>query len=203
MKQKLIIEFLGTFFLVLVVALTGNPVAIGAVLIALVYMGGYISGAHYNPAVTLALWVNDKVGSPEALRFIATQLLAGIAAAAVYFFIHGSSFVPHIGENVSLVSASLIEMLFTFLLCTVIFHVAVATKTRNNQYFGAAIGLTLLVAAAVGGPISGGAFNPAVGVSPLLFDITHLVQHKVELMLYLLGPTAGGLLAAYVYRLTK
>src|SRR3954471_21380263 len=85
----LIIEFIGTFFLVLTIGLSANPIAIGVVLAALVYMGGYISGAHYNPAITLGIWVQRKIKSGEAGIYILVQLIAAIAAAMVYQLIHG------------------------------------------------------------------------------------------------------------------
>lgn len=200
--KKYIIEFIGTFFLVLVVALTGNPLAIGVVLAALVYMGGYISGAHYNPAVTLAVWMNKKIESAVALRYILTQFVAAVAAAAIYFVLQGKTFIPQPGINISLPSAIIIEILFTFLLASVILHVAATTKTKGNDYFGLAIGFTLMAGAFAGGPISGGAFNPAVGVGPLLFDFAHIANHTTNLFVYLFGPLVGGALASIVYKLT-
>lgn len=203
MDKKYIIEFIGTFFLILTIAFTGNPIAIGAVLTALVYMGGYISGAHYNPAVTLALLINKKITTPLALRYMLTQFGAGIAAAAVYLAIHGEKFVPKLAKHVSISSALLIEILFTFLLASVVLHVAATDKTKGNNYYGIAIGFTILAAALVGGPISGGAFNPAVGVSPLLFDINHLNSNIVNILIYLIGPFLGGIVAGFVYRIIK
>jgi glycerol uptake facilitator-like aquaporin len=198
--KRYIVEFIGTFFLVLTVALTGNPIAIGAVLVALVYMGGYISGAHYNPAVTLALWVNKKITSERATYYIVIQMLAGIVASGVYFFIQNKMFLPELGQGVSGISALSIEVLFTFLLASVVLHTAATEKTKGNQYFGLAIGLTVLAGAFAGGPISGGAFNPAVGISPLLFDITHIQDHMINVVIYLIGPIVGGMLAGLVYK---
>jgi aquaporin Z len=199
--KKYVNEFIGTFFLILVIAFTGNPIAIGIVLAALVYMGGYISGAHYNPAVTLAIWLTKKIDSHTAVRYMAIQLIAGIAAAGVYFLIHGSKFIPSPGHDVSMFSALAIEILFTFLLASVVLHVAATDKTKGNDYFGLAIGFTVLAGAFAGGPISGGAFNPAVGISPILFDITNISSHLPNLFLYLVGPLVGGALASVVYKM--
>lgn len=193
-------EFVGTFFLVLVVAFTTNPLAIGGVLAALIYMGGYISGAHYNPAVTIAALINNRISLDEAIQYIVTQFLAGIFAAGAFAFIHGSLFLPKLGHNVSPLSASIIEILFTFLLCSVILHVTSERRVKDNSYYGLAIGFTLMAAAFVGGPISGGVFNPAVGVSPLLLDIVHFPENAVHLAIYLLGPLAGGALAGVVFK---
>ncbi len=200
MTKKLIAEFIGTFFLLLIVALTENPIAIGIGLTALVYMGGYISGAHYNPAVTLALFINKKITASGAGAYMLTQFIAAIFASYAYFLIHGNHFIPQMGKNSSFTSAFLIELLFTFLLASVVLHVAVTDKTKGNNYFGIAIGFTLGAAAFAGGTISGGAFNPAVGVGPLLFDITHAANHGTSFLLYLLGPFIGGTLAGTLYK---
>ncbi len=200
MLNKLKIEFLGTFFLILTIALTGNPLAIGGVLVALVYMGGYISGAHYNPAVTLSMMVTNKIKSAEAVKYIATQMTAGIFAALVYNLIAEKKFIPSIASDTNFVSAFFVELIFTFLLCSVILHVAATDKTKGNDYFGVAIGFTLMIAAFAGGPISGGAFNPAVGISPLLYDITNIGSHLMHIGLYLAGPISGGIIAGIMYK---
>ncbi|CAN5141737.1 aquaporin [soil metagenome] len=202
MDPKLIIEFIGTFFLVLTVALTGEPIAIGGVLIALVYMGGYISGANYNPAVTLALYLNNKIEKKLALKYVAVQMVAGLIASSVYLAIAGKYFTPGVPASQALGQAFLVEVFYTFLLCTVILHVAATDKVKDNQYYGLAIGLTLMVAAFAGGSISGGAFNPAVGVSPLIFDISNLSSKLMDVSLYLIGPLTGAVLAGLIYQFT-
>lgn len=197
--KKLLVEFIGTFFLVLVVSLSGSPIAIGFILMAMVYMGGYISGAHYNPAVTLGLWISKKIGRNEALQYMGTQLLGGLVAAGVYSSIKKDFFLPAPGDGVSWMAAFVVEVLFTFTLVSVVHHVAVTEKTKGNDYYGLAIGMTILAAATAGGPISGGAFNPAVGVSPLIFDLSGISWHIGNILLYALGPLAGGALAGWVY----
>jgi glycerol uptake facilitator-like aquaporin len=83
--QALMMEFVGTFFLVLIVAFTGNPLAIGVGLMALVYMGAAASGAHFNPAITLGLYLNGSIRKRTAVQYAAVQLAAAFVAAAVYF----------------------------------------------------------------------------------------------------------------------
>lgn len=172
--KALFIEFVGTFFLVLTVALTGNPLAIGAILAAMVYMGGYISGAHYNPVVTLAMVWTDKLKAALAWRYIAVQLMAGIAAAATALAVSGERFLAKPGLDTSFGLALILEVLFTFALVSVVLHTAATAKTDGNSYYGLAIGLVVLAGAAAVGPLSGGAFNPAVGVAPALYDFGHL-----------------------------
>lgn len=193
-------EFIGTFFLVLVIALTGSPLAIGAALTALVYMGGYISGAHYNPAVTLGLLLSKKIKSPIALRYMIVQLIGAICAAGMFYLITGSHFTASIAPKVPVISALLIETVFTFLLVTVVLNTAATDKTKGNDYYGAAIGLTVMAAATAGGGLSGGAFNPAVGLGPILFDIAHLQSHLVNAGVYFVGPFLGGAAASVVYK---
>src|SRR4029078_495727 len=81
--RKYITEFIGTFFLVLVVALTGNALAIGATLMVMIFAGGHVSGAHYNPAVTLAVLIRGKVTSQDAIIYMVVQVIAAIIAALI------------------------------------------------------------------------------------------------------------------------
>jgi aquaporin Z len=198
--KNYIIEFIGTFFLVLTVALTGNPIAIGAVLMVMVYMGGYISGGHYNPAVTLAVFLSKKISAYAAVRYMASQIAGGFVAAFVYSLIKSSFFMPAPGAGVTNLSAYLIEILFTFALASVVLHTAVSKKVDGNDYFGLAIGSTVMVGAFAGGTISGAVFNPAVALGPMLFNFGSI--NTAHLILYLVGPLIGGALASVFYKHT-
>ena len=194
-------ELIGTFFLVLVVGLTGNPIAIGSTLMVMVYMGGHISGGHYNPAVTLAVMLRKKIEMKEALIYMLFQLLGAILAALTYYIIFATTFAPHPESGFhNNIKPLLVEIIFTFALASVVLNVATSKKTAGNSYYGLAIGFTVLAAAFAGGPISGGAFNPAVGTGPILVD-TIMGGHSIgNLWIYLLGPFTGGALAAMVYK---
>lgn len=196
--KKYIVEFTGTFFLVLTIAMTGNPIAIGAILIAMVYMGGYISGAHYNPAVTLAVLMRGKISVNTAINYMVVQIIAGAVAAFVFLMIKGTAFVPT--PSVGFFAATLTEVLFTFALATVVLHVATSKQTEGNDYYGLAIGLIIMAAAFAGGPISGGAYNPAVAIGPMLVDMEHFSRNVISLPIYLIGPFLGAAIAAIVYR---
>ena len=201
--NKYVIEFIGTFFLVLVVGLTGNPIAIGVILAAMVYMGGYISGGHYNPAVTLGVLLQKKIASTEAGIYMLVQLFAAICAAGVYQIIHGSKMIVTPGIGVHFGAALLVEILFTFALVSVVLHTAVNKKNKGNHYYGIAIGFVLMAAAFAGGQISGGAFNPAVGLGPNIYNLSYLSTHISNLWLYLIGPFVGGIIASLVYSYTS
>lgn len=197
--SKYLVEFIGAFFLVLTIALSANPLAIGVVLVAMVYMGGYISGAHYNPAVTLAVYLRGKIELLPAATYIIFQILGGFIAAVVARYVTGTFFVPAPGPEVTGQAVFLVELLYTFALATVVLHVATSVGTEDNEYYGLAIGFTVMAAAFAGGPISGGVYNPAVAIGPILYDTANTGVNASHLLMYILGPLAGGALAGLVY----
>ena len=208
LARKLVTEFVGTFFLVLTIGLAvlGEvevaPLAIGSVLMVMVYMGGHVSGAHYNPAVTLAVWLRGKMPASEVAPYVGAQLVAAFAAAFVAHAVLGGTFAPAPAEGVSLAAFFAIEVLFTFALVLVVLNVATAPTTAGNSYYGLAIGFTVLAGAFVAGPISGGAFNPAVGLGPILVDALFGDGRALGgLWVYLVAPTLGALLAVPVYKM--
>jgi aquaporin Z len=198
MKQN-IIEFIGTFFLVLVITLSGNPIAVGAILIAMVYMGGYISGAHYNPAVTLAVWLRGKMERADAFRYMAFQTLGALSAAFINYLITGNAIVPKPSADITFISIILVEAIFTFALASVVLHATTSRKTVGNEYYALAIGLTVMAAAFAGGPISGAVINPAVAIGTMVVDLGNLTANFTNLVFYILGPALGAALAANVY----
>ena len=207
--NKYVTEFIGTFFLVLTVGfavLAGTPMAplaIGATLMVMVYMGGHVSGAHYNPAVSLAVLLRGKLQARDAVAYMAMQVLGAFAAAAVVYLVLGRTFAPAPGADVSPMAALLVEVLYTTALCLVVLHSATAPQTTGNSFYGLAIGFTVVAAAFAGGHISGGAFNPAVGIGPILMSALVGGGSAGNLWLYLAGPFIGGALAAAVYRVQQ
>lgn len=199
MVNKYAIEAIGTFFLVLTIGLSANPLAIGFILMIMVYMGGYISGGHYNPAVTLTIWMQKKIAQRDALLYMFFQLLGAVTASLVFFLITQETLLVQPGNLVAFNEAILLEILFTFALCSVVLHTAVSKRNTPNQFYGLAIGGTVLVGAYSVGSISGGAFNPAVGVGPALVVMITGPISVSNLILYLLGPSIGAVLASLVY----
>tara|TARA_B100000401_G_scaffold231035_1_gene156376 strand:- start:52 stop:666 length:615 start_codon:yes stop_codon:yes gene_type:complete len=194
--KKYLIEFIGTFFLVFTIGLTGNPLAIGIMLTVLVYMGGHISGAHYNPAVTISILCKKLIEVKEAINYILAQLIASFLAALLVFYIDDN--LMHVVPNTSYSSLQIIlsELIFTFLLVLVILNVATNKKTEGNSYYGFAIGFTVMASAYCVGGVSGGAFNPAVGFGPALLDmISGTGKDFLYIWIYIIGPILGGYLA--------
>ena len=200
--NKYTIEFIGTFFLLLTVALTGNPLAIGGILAAMVYMGGYISGGHYNPAVTLAVKIRGAIDTKTMYRYWGAQIGGAIVASLIYFTLKEKAFVPSPPEGISFISAFITEVIFTFALCFTVLHVATSKQTKGNQYYGLAIGLVLMAGAFAGGPISSGVYNPAIGIGTILVDLPNISTHLPNLGLYIIGPAIGGILASLTYKTT-
>ncbi len=202
---KYLTEFIGTFFLTLTACLTvtgDRPIpalAIGSSLMIMVYMGGHISGAHYNPAVSLALLLRKKFPSSDFVPYVVSQLLGATVAAYVAYLVLGKTVGVAPGTGVSAFTAVLVEALFTFALALTVLNVACSEKTKGNSYYGLAIGFTIVVAAFAGGWISGGAFNPAVGTGPNVINALFGGGTWSTLWIYYVGPLLGGVLASVVF----
>lgn len=199
-------EFIGTFFLVLTIGFVVfaeaplAALAIGSVLMVMVYMGGHVSGGHYNPAVSLAAAMAGKLEKRELVPYWLAQVAGAIAAALTTMVIVERTFAPAPGPQVSGLGAWVAEFLFGFALCLVVLATATHAKTKGNSYFGLAIGFTVLVGAIAVGPISGAAFNPAVGIGPILVHAARGGEGLGNLPLYIVAPSLGGVLAALVSR---
>jgi aquaporin Z len=201
--NKYITELIGTFFLVLTIGCTvisgGSgivpPLAIGSVLAVMIFAGGHISGGHYNPAVTLGVWMRGRCAAKDVAPYMLFQICgAAIAAVAVKSLNVGSvktAMTPAIGP------ALLAEFLFTFALVFVVLNVATSKDTAGNSYFGYAIGFTVLVGALAVGKISGGAFNPAVAVGISLMGLVSWAS----IWIYLVADLLGGVAAAGAFML--
>ena len=200
-------EFIGTLFFVLTIGLvvtTDQPLApltIGSVLMVIVYMGGPVSGAHYNPAVTLALFLRNKMRRADLLPYWGAQVLGAVAGAYLSRMFTDRTFTIAPAATTSPGVAVLVELFYTALLALVVLNVAARDSVKGNSYFGLAIGFTIVVAAVAGGPISGGAFNPGIATGALLVDTLAGDGGLGNLWIYLIGPLAGGGLGAIVFKL--
>jgi aquaporin Z len=166
-----------------------------------VYMGGPVSGAHYNPAVSLALFLRGKLPRADLLPYWAAQLLGAMLGAYLAYVVLDHGFAPAPGPNVGTATVLLVEGLYTCLLALVVLNVAARDSVRGNSYYGLAIGFTILAAAYAGGDISGGAFNPAVAAGSIIVNAAFAGGGFQDLWLYLVGPLAGGMLGALLFKL--
>lgn len=193
--EKYITEFIGTFFLVLVVALTGNAAAIGATLMIMVFAGGHVSGGHYNPAITLGVLIRGRISSTDAIAYITAQLLAATVAALIARWYLGGENIVSLSLDGKIFKAFMAEFIGTFALAYVVLNVATSKGTTGNSFYGLAIGFTVFAMATTFGSISGGAFNPAVAVGATVVKLFELKN----IWLYIVACLAGGFLAAFVF----
>lgn len=210
--KKYLVEFIGTFILVFTIGCavaSGSPLAalaIGSALMVMVYAGGHISGANYNPAVSLSLVMRGKLSKADFIPYIVAQIAGGLTGAILSHFVTGNNAaVVHApGANISMMSALLAEIIGTFALCYVVLNTAVAKANSGNSFYGLAIGFTVFLMAVGLGGISGGAFNPAVGIGRNIADAIVGDGHTiVNIWLYIVGPLAGGVLASIVYNIVN
>jgi aquaporin Z len=205
LSAKLLTELAGTFVFFTVIALSGHigvlaPLAIGVVLMAMVYMGGHVSGAHYNPAVTFGLFLRGVIPASTMAAYWAAQLVAGILAFVFGYLVSGASPGIHPGAGVYWYSALAAEIVFTAALVLVVLNVAATKQTAGNSFYGLAIGATVAAGVLAVGPISGAGFNPAVGVSATLGSALFAHGGWSDLWLYIAGPLAGAAIAAVLHR---
>lgn len=201
--MKYLYEFIGTFFLVFTVGMTVlspnsigpfAPLAIASALAVMVYAGGHVSGGHYNPAVSLAVYIRGKLRLEDLFIYWTVQLIAAVVAAFLTIYLKGGA-----GEQaVSLdtVKVLIVEFLFTFALCFVVLNVATVKATAGNSYYGFAIGFTVLVGAYAVGTISGGAFNPAVALGAAILNL----NQWSGLWVFVLANLLGGAAAAFLFK---
>ncbi|MFT3909179.1 MAG: aquaporin [Ferruginibacter sp.] len=201
--KKLITEFIGTFFLILTIGLVvvggkGDfaPVAIGSALMVMIFAGAHVSGAHYNPAVTVAVLIRGRINISDAIGYWVAQIVGAVAAAyTVMFLLHDK--MPAAATAMTDTTRALVaEIVGTFALCYVVLNVATAKGTVGNMFYGLAIGFTVLAMAYALGGISGGAFNPAVGIGVCFMKLADWSN----IWVYLVGCFGGAVIAAIVFK---
>jgi aquaporin Z len=201
--RKYVVELIGAFFLVLTVGMTVMktpegvipPLAIGSALMVMIYAGGHISGGHYNPAVTLAVWIRGKCPTSDVIPYMVAQVIGAVLAALIVIYLKGG--MPKEGPPSRDPFASLlVEFLFTFALAYVVLNVATAKSTAGNSNYGLAIGFTVLTGAFAVGTISGGAFNPAVAIGISVMGLSSWIN----IWIYLVGCFAGGAAAGVLFK---
>jgi aquaporin Z len=200
--RKYIAEFIGTFFLVLTVGCTVIPaaagvipaIAIGAVLMVMIFAGGHISGGHFNPAVTFAIFIRGRLELKDVIPYWLAQIAAGVVAAFVAVWLVGKDGTPLEITNISVVFGA--EFLFTFALAYVVLNCATAKGTLDNSFYGLAIGFTVLAGIFAVGAISGGAFNPAVAIGAAAMKLLRIS----DIWIHIVAELAAGLLAGLTFK---
>ncbi len=195
LPKKLVVEFTGAFFLVFTICVSSGdlaPFAIAGVLTALIFAGGHISGAHYNPAVTVSIWLRGKFPAHEIAPYAVSQVAGAVAAGLTAGLCVGNAESVAVFDTTTVLIA---EVLFSFALCFVILNVATARGTAGNSFYGVAIGLVVLAGALAVGSLSGAVFNPAVAVGLFVKG----VADAGGVLIYTVASITGGVAAASVF----
>lgn len=200
--KKYLMELIGTFFLVFTIGMSvlagGNgvipPLAIGSILMVMVYAGGHISGGHYNPAITLGVWIRGEFKNKDVLPYMLYQLAgAAIAAGVVRYLMPTATAQP---RNLALGPELIAEFLFTFALVFVVLNSATSKDNSGNSFYGLAIGFTVLSGAFAVGAVASAAFNPAVAVGISIMGMSAWSK----IWVYLLANLLGGAVAGFAFK---
>jgi len=210
--RKFIAEALGTFALVFCgtgaiianeitgggVTHVGIAVTFGLIVSGMVFSFGDISGAHLNPAVTIAFWIAGKFPRKEILLYVVAQLLGAFLASGLLKFLFPQ--IANLGTTLpsgTELQSLILEIILTFLLMTVILNTATESKEKG-MLAGIAVGSTVLLEAMFAGPISGASMNPARSIAPAV--LSGVLEH---LWIYIVAPVTGAALSVFVWKMTK
>jgi aquaporin Z len=200
LQRKLAVEFIGMFLFLFTVGMATNkagagalaPLAIGSILMVMVFAGGHISGGHFNPAVSTAVRLRGRMTNEEFGAYIATQFVAAVLAGLLVRYVGGSQAHAVVASDGKML---IVEFLFTFALAWVVLNVATARGTEGNSFYGLAIGFTVVAGALAVGGISGGAFNPAIALGAM---VTGLFEWS-NIWVYLVADFLGAAVAAWAF----
>jgi len=219
--EKYLAEFIGTFFLAFTVGLNVlqntalAPVSIGSILMVMVFASGSVSGAHFNPAVTVGAVIGqyrerptevekrDRIHSMDLCVYIVSQCAAAFLASLMVYWVLGATFTFQPGTGYGVAAAGFAELLFTTALVYVVLNTASTKESKGNDYYGLAIGFTLMSAAFAIGPVSGCCLNPALAFGVMLTNYMHTGAGMDYFLLYLFVPFGGALLASGIFRLVR
>ena len=195
--RRFLMELMGTFFLMLAITFTGNPFAIGLMFMALVFIGSYISGAHYNSAVSVSMFFRGRLSASDLLWYILAQVTGAVLAAFFFFVIAPKPFVLDLPAGINWWTVGIPELLLTYVFCLVILVVATSQQYPEIRHHGMVQGLTLT---AIG--FIGGLFNPAIALGALLFNgaMGNTAGILGVLIVHVLAPVVGGIAAAYKFK---
>lgn len=191
MMKRFAMEFVGTFFLTLAISLIAHPVAIGLILMAMIYVGGHVSGAHFNPAVSFACFVQKRLEFENMAKYMLAQCLGAFVALIFFTRLTKSAFILDVVPDTSCFGPMLIEALFVLVFAWVYLAMNMSSRYKDTAVPGVVIGLTLLAIAH-----AGGLFNPAVAIASCVMNAT--VQQGC-FFIYIVGPLLGAVGASFMF----
>jgi aquaporin Z len=194
--KRYAMEFVGTFFLTVAITLIVNPIAIGLMLMAMIYIGGHISGAQYNPAISFACFVQNRLRLDEAVKYIVAQSLGAVLALCFFMMITNNSFTLDMVPGSPLLAPMAIEGLLTLVLCWVYLVMNYDNRYRNSMIPGFAIGLTLMAIVS-----AGSLFNPGVAIGSMACNMIKdgSCGGMASVLVYVVAPLIGGFGASLMF----
>lgn len=197
---KFVAEGAGTFFLAAVIGITTDPIAIGLILTALIYIVISKSDSHFNPAISLAAWIGGRIDTSELGIYISGQLFGAIAGGAFVWWISKLTYGPAPDQATLPYEFALVEVLFSFLFILLFLCMIYPARRRRNPLFGAIVGIGLAGCYLITAPITGTGLNPAMSSGFILFDYINNGSSYQHLPVYLLAPGVGAIAAAYTHK---
>ena len=197
--KKFVAEFVGTFFLVLAIGLTGNALASGLFIIPIIYIGASVSGAHYNPAITVSFWATGHLSGKSMISYVISQTLGALAGTLLIFFMAGSALQTIPASSATPLQYGSVEILFLLLLSMLYLTLFLSDSFKHNRIYGLAIGLSYAGILLVGEPVSGGVFNPSIAAAASIIDFFDYGDSYLYLPIFILAPAVGGILAGHLF----
>jgi aquaporin Z len=195
--KRYVMEFVGTFFLTVAISLIGNPIAIGLMLMAMIYVGGHVSGAHFNPAISFACFVQNRMKAADMGMYIAAQSLGATLALCFFMMITNNSFTLDMVPGSPMFGPMAIEALLVLVLCWVYLTMNVSNRYKDTAIAGFVIGLTLMAIVS-----AGSLFNPAVAIASIICNVIKdggAFGGMSSVVVYIAGPLLGGFAASYMF----
>src|SRR4030095_9797854 len=194
--KRYAMEFVGTFFLALAITLTGNPIAIGLMLMAMLYVGGHISGAHFNPAISFACFIQNKLNLIDMGLYVAAQSCGALLALCFFAMITNNSYALEMVPGNYVSGPLSIEALFALVLCWVYLVMNYDIYYKGGVHAGIIIGLTLMGIAFVGS-----LFNPAVAIASIGYSFFKegVCGEVGTIVVYIVGPLLGAVGASFLF----
>lgn len=194
--KRYAMEFVGTFFLTVAISLVANPIAIGLMLMAMIYVGGHISGAHFNPAISFVCMIQNRLDFSAMAKYMVAQIAGAFLALCFFGVVTNNSFTLDIIPSSPIVGPMAIEGLLILVFAWVYLTMNLMNRYKDTTIPGVILGLTLLAIAT-----TGGLFNPAVAGASIICDVIKggSTTTAGSIIVYIVGPFLGALAASFMF----
>ena len=210
--KKCMAEFIGTFALIFfgcgamiiyelnpsLISLDSIPIIFGLIIAVMIYSLNHISGAHFNPVVSIIFYLNKSINTKELGAYITVQIMGATGASLAHKFFFGSN--HSFGMTINRLTTTqgfLFEILITIFLIFTIMSVS-TIKTSSKSIIGFSIGGIVAICSFIAGPFTGASMNPARSIGPAV-----LASNLNGIIIYIIGPIIGAIIGFYIYKIIK